>query len=380
MPISLDTITNLFANPRSEFIANSSSYVEINSSYQPPVGDVFTAAAWCTVPVNYDASGDVNSDSFSSRSICIGNQALILRSKAPSSVGTHLVRFFAVRGAAADTLRLGGGGVDGNTVVWHGLTIVNGLHPDLLPFSGATEPFRFRQQVVTPRWNGATDNSSSYFELAPSWDPLLVWGKTGERKYAVGVDRGVLFLDGEGMAWDGIVSVDESPTGGEGKAYYMDGAKRFIVPSPEEFEATLEAYSAPSEFSVCEGKGSLIPGFYAGQQRRKPFSFVYRTLLGNDIWQNDYGYELHLVYNAFVEASPVTNTTLGDKTDPVVKRWPIKAVPLRGISAIPTSHFVINSLEVIWQNLSILESIIYGYDNEAPRLPLPDEVADILNG
>ena len=52
----------------------------------------------------------------------------------------------------------------------------------------------------------------------------LVWDKTGQRFYETGVDHGVLYLPDsfgayvDGVAWNGLTTVTETPSGAEPNA------------------------------------------------------------------------------------------------------------------------------------------------------------------
>ena len=202
----------------------------------------------------------------------------------------------------------------------------------------------------------------------------LAWGATGERFYETGVDRGVLYVDGVGHAWNGLTSVEESPTGGEAKPYYFDGLKYANIPSFEEFEATINAFSAPKAFLDVEGTASVARGFYATQQPRKPFSFSYRTLIASDTNEIGSGYKLHIVYIALAGPSSRENVTLSDTPEPMELSWEITATPPLVHGHRPTSHFVIDSTEASPIILGWLESIMYGTAEKQPRLPRLDEI------
>ena len=128
----------------------------------------------------------------------------------------------------------------------------------------------------------------------------LVWDKTGERIFEAGVDHGVLYplsTDGtynKGVAWNGLISVSESPSGAEPEALWADNMKYLNLMSAEEFGATIECYTYPDEFAECDGSAEIAPGVLIGQQKRKTFGLSYRTLIGNDVDGNDHGYKLHL--------------------------------------------------------------------------------------
>ncbi len=139
----------------------------------------------------------------------------------------------------------------------------------------------------------------------------LDWSVPTKRQYETGVDRGVLYAPGhDGVPWSGLTSVKETPSGASPSSFFQDGINYLNVLSNEEFEATIEAYSSPIEFGVCLGSTSPYAGFTAGQQPRKPFSFCYRTKLGNEMMGTEYAYKIHLVYNALAAPSSLTNDSL----------------------------------------------------------------------
>ena len=137
----------------------------------------------------------------------------------------------------------------------------------------------------------------------------LVWDNVGERYYETGVKQCVLYpISAEGtynlgVAWNGITAVTESPSGAEASPLYADDIKYLNLMSNEELGGTIEAYTYPDEFAQCDGSAALVAGVMIGQQPRKTFGLCYRTTLGNDVANNDYGYKLHLVYGALASPS-----------------------------------------------------------------------------
>ena len=88
----------------------------------------------------------------------------------------------------------------------------------------------------------------------------LVWDASGTRTYETGVDHGVLYLDdekkgryGKAVAWNGLTTVTQSPSGAEPTPLYADNIKYLNLTSAEEFAATIEAYTYPDEFAACDG-------------------------------------------------------------------------------------------------------------------------------
>lgn len=206
----------------------------------------------------------------------------------------------------------------------------------------------------------------------------VTWGDSGTRFYETGVDRGVLYVNNVGVAWSGITSVSESPTGGDAKPYYMDGIKYLNIAGSEEFEATLEALSAPSEFGPCDGHQSINNGLVAHQQPRKAFGLSYRTLVGNDTLGASLGYKIHLVYNALAAPAERQYNSTGASSDPTAKSWALTTLPPSLTGMKPTAHFVIDSRKTPKMLLVAIEDILYGNDSADARLPLVSELVTLF--
>lgn len=215
----------------------------------------------------------------------------------------------------------------------------------------------------------------------------LVWDETGKRFYETGVDHGVLYpLDetgkySKGVAWNGLSSVTESPSGAEPTAIYADNIKYLNLMSAEEFGATIEAYTYPDEWAECDGSAAIATGVYAGQQPRKTFGLCYRTKLGNDVDGDDHGYKLHLIYGALASPSEKGYQTINDSPEAITFSWEITTTPVSVEGFKPTACITIDSTKANKTDLATLEGILYGGgepDTEA-RLPLPDEVIEIMS-
>lgn len=208
----------------------------------------------------------------------------------------------------------------------------------------------------------------------------LTWDQTGERLFETGVDRGVLYLPDStgkyksGYAWNGLVSVTESPSGAESNKQYADNRVYLNLISAEEFGGTIEAFTYPDEFGLCDGTASPRTGVYLGQQSRKAFGLSYRTLIGNDVNGNRHGYKLHLVYGAMASPSEKGYTTVNDSPEPITFSWEFTttAVEVPGFEA--TSILTINSLEAKSEDMAKLEKLLYGGESSTPELPLPEDV------
>ena len=213
----------------------------------------------------------------------------------------------------------------------------------------------------------------------------LVWDATGERKYKNGVRNGVLYvMDAsgtypKGVAWNGLTAVTESPSGAEATALYADDVKYLNLISAEEFGATVEAYTYPDEFAQCNGEASLVDGVTIGQQPRKTFGMAYRTVLGNDIENESYGYKLHLIYGAVASPSEKAYATINDSPEAITFSWELKTTPVVVNGFKPTASLTIDSTKVNAQKLTALEDILFGSESGEPRLPLPNEIATLMN-
>lgn len=212
----------------------------------------------------------------------------------------------------------------------------------------------------------------------------LVWDKTGERTYETGIDHGVLYpiqeggLYNKGVAWNGLTAVTESPSGAEATPIYADNIKYLNLVSAEEFGATIEAYTYPDEFAECDGSASIATGVYIGQQSRKTFGLSYRTVIGNDVDNNDHGYKLHLIYGALAAPSEKGYTTINDSPEAIAFSWEVSTTPVNVTGFKPTACITIDSTKATPEKLAALEKILYGGEVEEARLPLPDEIVTIM--
>ena len=211
----------------------------------------------------------------------------------------------------------------------------------------------------------------------------LVWDQTGKRLYETGVKQGVLYIKengtyDNGVAWNGLTAITESPSGAETTPLYADDIKYLNLLSTEEFAATIEAYTYPDEFMQCDGSASLSTGVYIGQQSRKTFGMCYRTVLGNDEDNNDYGYKLHLIYGCLAAPSEKGYSTINDSPAAITFSWEVSTTPENVTGHKPTATITIDSTKADKQKLAALEAILYGSENDEPRLPLPDEVASLM--
>ena len=214
----------------------------------------------------------------------------------------------------------------------------------------------------------------------------LVWDDTGKKLFETGTDRGVLYpydhanrAYGTGVAWDGLRSFNESPTGAEETALYANNGKYGSLRSAEEFEYTIGAYTSPVEFDECDGTVEIAAGAYATQQNRKMFGFAVRTLVGNDTDNTDFGYKIHLCYGSTASPSSHDHSTVNDSPEAEELSWECKTAPVPVPGGKPTAHLIIRSWTISTAALAAIEAYLYGDASNEPRLPLPADVVRIIN-
>ena len=214
----------------------------------------------------------------------------------------------------------------------------------------------------------------------------LEWDKVGERKYETGVSKGVLYIPNNqglytnGVPWNGLVSVTDTPSGAESNKQYADNIVYANIKSAEEVGGTIEAFTAPDEFGQCDGTREIVPGILIGQQNRKSFGFSWQSLLGNDLEGTDYGYKIHLVYGADANPSEKQYQTVNDSPEPATLSWEYTTTPVAVPGFKPAAKLTIISTDLSADQLQQLEDVLYGTAGSDPRLPLPAEIISMMSG
>lgn len=212
----------------------------------------------------------------------------------------------------------------------------------------------------------------------------LVFDELGKRFYETGVSNAVLFPQADdgtypkGVAWNGITAANESPSGAESNDQYADNMVYLSLTGAEKFEGTIEAFSSPAEFDECDGMKEISKGLTVSQQTRKPFGFAYKSILGNDIKGNDYGYKLHIWYGCKAAPSERSHSTVNDSPEPQNPSWSISSTPVAVPGAKPSSVLTFNSTTTPADKLKKIEDILYGTEAADARLPLPTELIELL--
>ena len=212
----------------------------------------------------------------------------------------------------------------------------------------------------------------------------LVWDEVGKRTYETGVDKGVLYVQdaegayGKGVAWNGLTAVNESPSGAEPTPLYADNIKYLELTSKEEYGATIEAYTYPDEFEACDGSAEIGEGVVIGQQSRKVFGLCYRTVKGNDVKNNDYGYKIHLVYGCKAKPAQKNYQTINDSPEAITFSWEVSTTPVEVEGFKATATVTIDSTKVAAEKLKAIEEALYGTETVEPKLLLPNEILAIV--
>jgi hypothetical protein len=229
----------------------------------------------------------------------------------------------------------------------------------------------------------------------PNTSKALVWDNTGEKFYETGVSHGVLYVFnpeaentdntkgayGTGVVWNGLTAVTESPSGAEATPLYADDIKYLNLVSAEEFGATIEAYTYPDEFAACDGSAEIGTGMFVGQQTRKTFAFSYRTVLGNDVQNNEYGYKLHIVYGCLAAPSEKAYATINDSPEAITFSWEVSTTPVDVTvngKKKKTAVVTLDSVKVGEEKMAQIEAALYGSESADAKLLMPDEIAAII--
>lgn len=212
----------------------------------------------------------------------------------------------------------------------------------------------------------------------------LIWDEVGQRFFETGVKNGVLYVqdnDGSyknGVVWNGLTAVTESPSGAEETPLYADDVKYLTLRSAEQFGATIEAYTYPEEFEQCDGSATIAAGVTIGQQARRAFGLCYRTAVGNDIQGQEFSYKLHLLYGCTVAPSEKAYSTINDNPEAITFSWELSTVPVPVDGFKPTASLVIDASKVDEGKMQLLEDALFGDESNEAKLLLPNEIMEML--
>lgn len=199
----------------------------------------------------------------------------------------------------------------------------------------------------------------------------IAWGQVGSKTIETGVSRGVLYVNGLCVPWNGLVSVSESPSGGEVTPLYWEGRKYLDFTSNEDYEGQIECITYPDEFRYCEGvfvNSGYFSGWGIGQQRRSMFNLCYRVRVSND-QSSAVGHKYHLIYNATVPPVGRAWSTQAAPVDPSNFTFPFTTVPFPIAGTRPSSHHIFDSTKMTANQVIALENALYGTAGTTGALP-----------
>lgn len=211
----------------------------------------------------------------------------------------------------------------------------------------------------------------------------ITWDESVNRIFEYGVSKGVHYLlDEKGeyskaAAWNGLINVTDSPSGAENTKLYADGIEYAALRSAEEYSNSIEAYTYPDQFAECDGSAQPIPGMYITQQTRKKFGMSWRTEIGNAD-NSEAGYKIHVAYGLTASPTEKSHDTVNDSPDAQTMSWNSEGSPVPVSGYKPTAKLEFDSTKLGAKRMAELEKVLYGSEDSEARLPLPDEIINIL--
>lgn len=214
----------------------------------------------------------------------------------------------------------------------------------------------------------------------------LKWDQVGERQYETGTSQGVLFVQdkqgayGKGVAWNGLSSVKQQNDGAEPTDIFANDKKYLSLYSQENARGSIDAYTYPEEFEVCDGSATIAPGVHVGQQQRRAFGLAYSTVVGNDTQGNAYGKKIHLLYNVRVSPAGRDYETINDTPAALTMTWEYQTTPvdLEELGLQPAAAVTVDSTEVDAADFKALEDMLYGTETLEPEFPSIQDVIALL--
>lgn len=211
----------------------------------------------------------------------------------------------------------------------------------------------------------------------------LIWDAVGEKFYEMGTKMGVLYPmnnDGSydnGVAWNGLTAVTESPSGAEETKLYADDIKYASLRSAEEYAYTIEAYTYPEEWEPCDGSAHVAAGVTIGQQKRKAFGFSWVTTKGNDV-SDEVGQKIHVAWNSTASPSEKSYATINDSPDAITFSWECSASPVNVTGHRPSCHMEIDCSKLKEKTVQAIQDKLWGNTSAEATLPTPDELIQLI--
>lgn len=194
------------------------------------------------------------------------------------------------------------------------------------------------------------------------------WGEPGSRKYYTGLDQGMIYrTDGPGVAWDGLISVENEQESDIEEIYY-EGIKLNNIPFHGEHKGEITAYRYPDLFEAFQGYEEVRQGALIDGQRQDRFHLSYREQYGDDI-NGLVFYRIHVLYNLLAVPKSIEHNTISDDVDLIEFEWDFTAIPERLPGHRPSSHLIFDSGQMDPFLLADVEDILYGFEDQNPTCP-----------
>lgn len=210
----------------------------------------------------------------------------------------------------------------------------------------------------------------------------IQWNSVGERRYELGIDRGVLYLPSQGIAvpWNGLISVDEA-TDSTIQPFYFNGVKYYDHVQTGDYKGTLKAFTYPPQFEPFDGvlESPTNGIFITGQKNPGVFHLSYRTMIGNDVDGLNGGYKIHVLYNLTAQPSRRLYATMTDQSSAYEFSWDLSSVPVDAFQLQPSSHIIFDTTKMHPAAISAVEEVLYGSEERDPEVLSVDEFEELTS-
>lgn len=168
--------------------------------------------------------------------------------------------------------------------------------------------------------------------------------------YFIGVDRGMIYpKDSVGIAWHGLIDVEEKPKRTGMRVRYVDGQKIYQKAPPGEFSGSVQAFTYPEEI-------------FSGE-----VGFSYTNWRAENL-------QIHLVYNARFSPGGISYRSF--ESEPFTLSFETRNINIPRMEF--SSHLIVETSDAYSWVVEKLQDIIYGSNETQPRLPDPQELWDLF--
>ena len=211
----------------------------------------------------------------------------------------------------------------------------------------------------------------------------ITWDEAAKRFFEYGVSKGVFYTPNvsgvytNGEAWNGLINITDNPTGADNNKLWADGIEYANLRAAEQYGCSIECYTYPDGFAVCDGIAQPVDGLFFHGQARKPFGLCWRTEIGNAL-NSEFGYKLHIAYGLTVSPSEQAHDTVNENPDAGTFSWDAEATPVAVTGFKPVAKIEIDSRKFTAEQMAAVEAVLYGSESAEARLPLPAELQTLM--